>query len=113
MGTRYPVFRTLRELRAFEKRHLHFLQTMEDRDLVCEIGYHQAMRKPLGLKQLLLLGIGSVPTVQRRLRQLRLAGAIRQRRASRDRRMIEVTLRPGVLKLFSRYGELLGAGSAA
>jgi len=101
------IFGALRAQRGFERRHLCFLRTLEDRDLLYEIGYHQMRGKPLGLKQLLLLGIASVPTVQRRLRRLRQAGAIRQQRASHDRRVIEVTLAPRIAQIFSRYDELV------
>lgn len=101
------LFGTLRAFRAFEKRHLHFARTMEDRDLVQEIGYHQEMGRPLSQKALFLLDIGSVATVQRRLRRLHHLGIIHRQRAERDRRLMEFTLTPKVLAVFERYGELL------
>ena len=103
------VFTTLRSLRAFERRHLAYLRTIEDHDLVLEIGFHQSRRKPLTMKQLFLLDIGSVATVQRRVRRLRHLGILRQRRCKHDRRAIEVRLTPKVLKVFAKYDELLGA----
>lgn len=101
------IFRTLRSLRAFEKEHLDFLKTLEDYNLVREIGFHQAEGAPLTLKQLFLLEVGSTATVQRRLRRLRDAGVIQQRRSIADRRAIELSLAPKITKAFERYGELL------
>lgn len=102
-----PVFELLRSLRAFEKRNLQFLRTAEDFDLVREIGYHQERGQPLTLKQLYLLDVASMATVQRRLRRLRQAGAIQQARSVNDARSIELRLSPRVAKAFERYAELL------
>ena len=104
-----PVFAILRTLRAFERRNLAFLRTIEDHDLVLEVGYHQSRRKPLTMKQLFLLDIASVATVQRRVRRLRHLGVLRQTRCEHDRRAIEVRLTPKVIKVFAKYAELLGA----
>lgn len=94
-------------MRDFERRNLGFLKTCEDHDLVFEIGWHQAQGKPLTVKQIFLLGLGSVPTVQRRLARLRRLGVIAQQRCEHDRRSVEVTLAPKVLKSFAQYQELL------
>jgi hypothetical protein len=105
-GTEYAnafrVLGRLRSLRAFQRRHLHCLRTIEDLDLVCEIGHYQGQRRPLTLKQVYLLGIGTVPTIQRRLRHLRRAGCVQQRRGEGDRRTMELTLAPRLLQVFSR-----------
>ena len=97
----------LRTLRAFERRNLHLLRTLEDLDLVREIGYHQGTGHPLTHKELLLLGIGSVATVQRRLRRLRHLGAIRRTRCGEDRRAVEFTLSAQLLGIFEKYAELM------
>ena len=65
------LFAKLRALREFERRHLKQLSTVEDLDLVCEIGFHQEKGQPLSIKQLYLLNLASVATIQRRLRRLR------------------------------------------
>ena len=97
------VFERLRALRVFEKQHLGFLRTIEDHNLVTEIGYHQAEGRPLTLKQLFLLDVGSVATVQRRLRRLKQLGIVHQRRADHDGRAVELTLTPKCIKLFEKY----------
>ena len=105
----FRVIGRLRAMRAFERRHLHHLRTLEDRDLVCEIGYHQSRHRPLTLKQIYRLHAGSVATVQRQMRRLRHEGCIRQARSERDHRTLEFTLSPKLLEIFDQYGALLAA----
>jgi DNA-binding MarR family transcriptional regulator len=101
------IFERLRALKEFEKQHLGVLASVEDQNLVREIGYHQSLGAPLTLKQLFLQDIGSVATVQRRLRRLRQLGVLEQRRSRSDRRAVEVMLKPKYVVLFRRYGELM------
>ncbi|MBV9190235.1 MAG: hypothetical protein JOZ85_07115 [Betaproteobacteria bacterium] len=103
------VFGKLKIVRAFRKRHLAFLETMVDYDLLLEIGYHQEEGRPLTIKQLHLLGICSVPTLQRRLRHLREAGAVLHERMSEDARAVQVTLPARLLKIYDRYRETIRA----
>ena len=111
--SRLPLFATLRALREFERRHLPFLQTLEDCDLVREIGYRQAAGRPITLKELMLLGLGSVPTTQRRLRRLRQLKVVVQYRCVTDRRAVELVLSPKVVKTIGLCEDLLRpAGSA-
>src|SRR4051812_27522791 len=102
------VFERLRALRTFEKQHLGFLRTIEDHNLVREIGYHQAEGTPLTLKQLFLLDIGSVATVQRRLRRLKQLGIVQQKKSMTDGRAVHITLAPRALKLIEKYATLFG-----
>jgi DNA-binding MarR family transcriptional regulator len=101
------VFAKLRRIRAFERSQLKFLRTMEDFDLVCEIGFREEQGKPLTMKQLHRLQLGSVPTVQRRVRRLRQLGAVATRRTERDARAVELTIRPRALRRIARYAALL------
>jgi hypothetical protein len=100
-------FTQLRSLRRLEKQHLPFLRSMEDYELVCEVGHHEESGRPLSMKQLYLLNLGSVPTVQRRLRRLRQLGVIVPRRSTSDGRSVELTVSPRVRKSCGRYLELL------
>lgn len=102
------LFAKLRELRAFEKRHLPFIGTLEDFDLLREIGFHQEAGTPLTMKQLYLLDLASVATVQRRLRRLRQLGAIQAVRSEGDGRAVQLRLTPRALRAFQKYCELLG-----
>src|SRR5438270_317571 len=56
------TFQALKELHEFRRRHLPFLKTVEDLELVREIGLCQVRSRPLMLKTLFLQGIGSVAT---------------------------------------------------
>ena len=99
----------LRALRAFEKQYLDFFSTVEDHHLIGEIGYHQSKGKPLTLKQLFLLDVGSIATVQRRLRRLKELGLVQQRRSAADRRTVELSLSPKCIRIFAKYGALMSA----
>jgi DNA-binding MarR family transcriptional regulator len=101
------IFERLRALRAFEKRSLPFLKSLEDFDLVVEIGYHQERGETLTLKQLYLLGIGSIATVQRRLSVLKEMGVVLLKRSKEDARSFELTLSPKICKTYRQYGALL------
>ena len=107
------LFEKLRALRAFEKQHLDFFSTVEDHHLIGEIGYHQAKGKPLTLKQLFLLDVGSVATVQRRLRRLKDLGLVQHRRAASDRRAVELTLSAKCVRIFAKYDALMSSKPAA
>jgi hypothetical protein len=105
-------FTQLRSLRRLEKQHLPFLRSMEDYELVCEVGHHEESGRPLSMKQLYLLNLGSVPTVQRRLRRLRQLGVIVPRRSTSDGRSVELTVSPRVRKSCGHYLELLRSAPA-
>jgi DNA-binding MarR family transcriptional regulator len=101
------VFERMRALRAFENQHLLFLRTDGHQHLIGEIGHHQSMGKPLTLKQLFLLDIGSIATVQRHLRRLKELGLVEHRRAAHDQRSVELTLTPKCIRIFAKYDSLM------
>jgi hypothetical protein len=101
------TFRALKDLHEFRKRHLPFLRTVEDIELMREIGLSQAAGRPMQLKALFLLGIGSVATIQRRLTRLRRLGVIREMRAAHDRRVVALSIDPKILKLYEHMGKLM------
>src|SRR5882672_3412566 len=96
------TFRRLKTLAEFRRRHLPFIRTLEDMDLVREIGLHQSEGQPLTLKVLFLKGIGSVATVQRRLSRLKRLGVVHQSKAEHDKRLVKLTISPQVWRLFAR-----------
>lgn len=113
-GTNRKAFRALarlRELREVERAQLYSMSTPEDRDLVYEVGWRQAGGRPLTVKEALLLDVGSVATVQRRLRKLCHSGVIAQRRNAEDRRVQELMLTPKTLGVFARCDDLLSEGA--
>ena len=101
------TFQALKELHEFRRHHLPFLKTVEDLELVREIGLHQARGRPLMLKTLFLQGIGSVATVQRRLTRLNRLGVIQRSRAAHDKRILHLTIAPHVWAIYSRLGRLM------
>jgi len=107
------VFAHLKSTRAFRRKHLGFLQTDEDHEIVQEIGWNEENGTPLTLKRLQLIGIASVPTLQRRLRRLRQLGIIVARRSATDARAVELLLSARVHRTYARYGELIGLSEGA
>jgi hypothetical protein len=101
------IFSQMRALAEFSRRHLPFLKTVEDQDLVREIGHHQAAGAPLTLTQLLVIGAGSRATVQRRLQRLKRLGVVLQSRSKIDRRVFQLALSPDCMKVFVKYGTFL------
>jgi DNA-binding MarR family transcriptional regulator len=101
------VFRALKAAGDFRRRHMPFVATLEDQDLIREIGFAQAMARPLTLKQLFTHGIASVATVQRRLARLKRLGVVQQTRVTHDRRIRRLTLSPEATRLFARWGREL------
>jgi DNA-binding MarR family transcriptional regulator len=103
------VFERMRALRAFENQHLLFLKTGGHHHLISEIGHQQALGKPLTLKQLFMLDIGSVATIQRHLSKLKELGLVQHQRVADDRRAVELTLTPKCLRIFAKYDTLMAS----
>jgi DNA-binding MarR family transcriptional regulator len=105
-------FEKLRALRRFRKEHPDIFGTLEGQHLVSEIGFHQANGEPLTLKQLFLIDISSIATVQRRLRRLKELGLVRHRQLPVDRRSIELILSPKCLRIYEQYDVLMSSDPA-
>lgn len=101
------IFSALRAIREFERAELPFIRTIEDLDLVREIGFHQEAGKPLTLKALYTLRIGAVATIQRRLSELKKLGVVEQVLIERDRRSFALRLSAPTFKAYERYLALL------
>lgn len=101
------IFRALKESGEFRRKHLPFLQTLEDQDLLREIGFSEAARRPIGLKQLLMRGIASPATVQRRLNRLKRLGIVAQSRAEHDKRVAKLALTPLAKRLHHEWARAL------
>ena len=101
------IFQRLTQIAEFRRRHLPFVQTIEDLDVLREIGLHQACKRPLTLKLLFLKGIGSVATVQRRVARLRRLGVVHQSKAAHDKRLVTLRLSPSVWRSFTHLSRLM------
>jgi DNA-binding MarR family transcriptional regulator len=97
------VFSKLRALRKYQERHLDFLRSIDDFDLIREIGFHQELGRPLTMKALCHLGVASAPATRRRVRHLRLAGAVQQVRSWRDGRAHVLRVTPKARRLLAKY----------
>ena len=103
------IFNNLKAARAFQKGSLKFLETMEDQDIVLEIGYHEELGAPLTVKQLTLIGIGSQATVHRRQMRLRRLGVIRQTVSRTDGRVVVLRLPPAIHRTYCTLLKILRA----
>ena len=100
-------FRKLKLIREFERNRMPHLRSHEDFDIVIEIGYHEEIGEPLTLKCLILLGISSAATVQRRVHALVEAGTLTRTRSETDRRSLKLGVSKQTRKLVERYVQLL------
>jgi hypothetical protein len=101
------VFNRLSQIAEFRRKHLPFVQTIEDFDLLREIGLHQACKQPLTLKLLFLKGIASVATVQRRVARLKRLGVVHQSKVTHDKRLVTLTLSPPIWRSFTHLSRLM------
>ena len=101
------IFNRLQQLSDFRRRHLPFVKTLEDLDLVREIGSHQAAGDPVTLKVLFLKGLGSVATVQRRLSRLKRLGIVQQSKVQHDRRLVRLALAPPVWRSYKQLNRIM------
>src|SRR5450631_4938187 len=106
------LFTGLKKIREFERRHLPFLRSVVDFDIVVEIGYAEEQGQPLTLKQLLLLNICSRTTVRRKLATLIEQGIIIRRKHANDYRASLLIISPSSVKLLGKYGGALTSISA-
>ena len=105
------VFEYLHQLRTFERRHLPFMRTLEDMNMLFLIGLHQERGVPLTLKHMLSFDIGSAATLERRLARMKRLGVVTQSRSELDRRNVELKLSPKTWRVFQRYGGMIASSN--
>ena len=105
------VFEYLHQLRTFERRHLPFIRTLEDMNMVFLIGLHQERGIPLTLKHMLSFDIGSAATLERRLARMKRLGIVTQSRSELDRRNVELKLSPKTWRIFQRYATMIASNN--
>jgi hypothetical protein len=104
------IFSDLREIIRLERRYLPLIDTLVDRNICAQIGYHEAIKdKPLTLKLLCLLDIGPIATVQRHLVRLVAIGVVVKRRHRGDRRSFTLHLSANTKREYQRYAAALAA----
>jgi DNA-binding MarR family transcriptional regulator len=101
------LFAALKKKRDFERKHLPFISSLVDYDIIIEIGYVQEQDRALTVKQLFLLKIASDATVRRRLARLTARGSVRRTTNVNDHRSDCLALSVSSLKAFDKYGALL------
>jgi hypothetical protein len=107
------LFTGLKKIREFEKRHLPFLRSIVDFDIVIEIGYAEEQTQPLTVKQLFLLNIGSRTTVRRKLATLIEQGIVIRRKHADDHRSSMLVISHSATTRLSKYGGTIVSISAS
>ena len=99
------AFYNLWLLSIFQRKHLPMFQTLVDYSIAIEVGFHQKNGNPLTLKQLFLLNLAPLSTVQRRLNRLIDLEIIDKDANPIDGRMIELKISPGADRLLAKYAQ--------
>ncbi len=100
------LFHKLGRLAAYERQHMRFIQTSEDRNILIAIGRANETEKPIGLKQLMLASGVATSTLIRRVKRLVSTGAITWERQDSDGRMVSYRLTASTWRSFERYLKL-------
>lgn len=101
------VFARLKKIREFTRASLPGVSSIEDFDIVLEIGASQESGQPMNPKRLALLEIASPATVNRRLNRLVELGIIIKQVSQRDGRLIELRIAPDIVQIYRAYARLL------
>ena len=97
------LFAGLRRMRELERKHLPFVRSLAEFDLIIEIGFHEERGKPLTLKHLLTLGICARTTLRRKLNSLIEQGIVVRARRENDGRAIVLGISKSAVQRLDRY----------
>lgn len=103
------IFFVLRKISTYQRKEFPSIVSIQDFNLVTEIGLHQINSSPLSVKQLLLLRIAPTRTILRRLQRLKTLGIVIHTTCTQDRRSRELTISPSALKKFEKFNQQLAA----
>ena len=104
------IFTHLRNIIKLEQDCLTFIDSLEDRDIVASVGYHEMVAgEPLTLKHLFQLDIGSIATIQRRVTRLVELGVLIKKRDRTDRRVFTLHLGLNTKRDYPRFEVALAA----
>lgn len=97
------LFAGLRRMRDLERKHLPFVRSLAEFDLIIEIGYHEERGTPLTLKQLLMLGICARTTLRRKLNALIARGVLVRTPHESDGRAVVLSISKSASQRLIRY----------
>jgi DNA-binding MarR family transcriptional regulator len=97
------LFAELRKLRELEKKHLPFVRSLAEFDLIIEIGYHEERGTPLTHKHLFTLGFCGRSTLNRRLNGLIAQGVLFRTRSEHDGRTVVLGVSRFAMQRLHRY----------
>jgi DNA-binding MarR family transcriptional regulator len=106
------LFAGLRRMRELERRHLPFVRSLAEFDLIIEVGYHEERGTPLTQKQLLALGICARTTLRRKLNGLIEQGVLARTRHDGDGRAVVLGVSKSAVQRLDRYHSGMAAALA-
>ena len=101
------TFQALKATSDFRRTQLPFVRTLEDLELIREIGWHQADGRPATLQLLFSKNYGTLATIQRRLNRLKRLGIVEYTRSVYDKRIVHLALSQEVWERHVRLGKLM------
>jgi len=106
------LFAGLRRMRDLERKHLPFVRSLVEFDLIIEIGYHEERGTPLTQKQILALGICARTTLRRKLNGLIEQGVLLRTRHDTDGRAVILAVSKSAFQRLDRYNSGMVAALA-
>lgn len=101
------VIARLRQLRQAQRQNQPIIESLEDLDIVLEIGTAQEQGQLVCAKHLLATNLGAPATVRRRLERLVQGGIVSKTKNYRDSRVADLRLSTATVNEFNRLGRTL------
>ena len=96
------IFEKLHSVRTYQRTHMPYLESLEDYDIVCEIGHAQEKGKAFTPSHLLACQLGSPATVRRRLTRLVKLKVVVSKPHAEDGRLVLLSLSRGTIKAYEK-----------
>ena len=96
------IFGKLRAMRVEQRKHLPYLESLEDLDIFRLVGHAQDLGQTLGVVDILDAQIGTGITVRRRIRRLIKLGVIQTGKGKEDVRKTILTLSAKAISAYKK-----------
>lgn len=101
------IFKKLNSIRAFQRTNMSYLESLEDYDMVCEIGSAQEAGTLILAKHLVEGSLGAPATLRRRLDRLVKLGIVTKTRGKDDERTAPLQLSRDAIKAYGRLEKFI------
>ena len=101
------IFEKLNSIRAFQRTNMPYLESLEDYDIVCEIGAAQEGGMVFIPKRLIEDNLGAPATIRRRLDRLVKLGIVTKGQGKDDHRTAPLQLTRDAIKAYAKLEKLI------